>query len=114
MKVEVEHLVSLEEISWVQKLRVLWLKEGDNNTKFFHHMVNLHRRYNHLRIYPSQPCSLPSQPPLEDLSPPLRIVKTDFSLDDNEEACLSQLNTSPREERSLLPNICVNWIKNGG
>ena len=96
MKVEVEHLVSLEEISWVQKLRVLWLKEGDNNTKFFHNMANLHRRYNHLRIYLSQPCSLPSQPPLEDLPPPLRIVKTDFSLDDNEigvdldkEACLS-------------------------
>ena len=96
MKVEVECLVSLEEISWRQKSRVLWLKEGDNNTKFFHNMANLHRRYNHLRIYPSQPCSLPSRPPLEDLSPPLRIVKTDFSLDDNEigvdldkEACLS-------------------------
>ena len=96
MKVEVECLVSLEEISWRQKSRVLWLKEGDNNTKFFHNMANLHRRYNHLRIYLSQPCSLPSQPPLEDLPPPLRIVKTDFSLDDNEigvdldkEACLS-------------------------
>ena len=29
---------------------MLCIKEGDNNTKFFHKMANSHRRYNHLSI----------------------------------------------------------------
>ncbi|KAL4633515.1 hypothetical protein ACB092_04G128100 [Castanea dentata] len=45
---QVEHLLSLEEISWRQKSRMLSIKEGDNNTKFFHKMANSRRRYNHL------------------------------------------------------------------
>ena len=45
-----EHLFSLEEISWRQKSRMLCIKEGNNNTKFFHKMANSQRRYNHLRI----------------------------------------------------------------
>ena len=28
---------------------MLCIKEGDNNTKFFHKMANSHRRFNHLR-----------------------------------------------------------------
>ena len=47
---QVEHLISLEEISWRQKSRMLCIKEGDNNTKFFHKMANSHRRYNHLNF----------------------------------------------------------------
>ena len=45
---QVEQLLSLEEISWSQKSRMLCIKEGDNNTKFFHMMANSHRRSNHL------------------------------------------------------------------
>ena len=48
MRAQVEHLLSLEEISWRQKSRMLCIKEGDNNTKFFHKMANTHKRYNHL------------------------------------------------------------------
>ena len=36
----------MEEISWRQKSRETWLKEGDRNTGFFHRMANSHRRRN--------------------------------------------------------------------
>ena len=36
----------MEEISWRQKSREIWLKEGDRNTSFFHRMANTHRRRN--------------------------------------------------------------------
>ena len=48
MKPKLEQLITVEEISWQQKPRVLWLKEKDNNIRFFHQMLNSHRRYNHL------------------------------------------------------------------
>ena len=47
-KSELEKLALLEEVSWRQKSHVLWLKEGDNNTKFFHQMANFHRRNNYM------------------------------------------------------------------
>ena len=37
-----------EEISWRQKSRETWLKEGDRNTGFFHRTANAHRRRNFL------------------------------------------------------------------
>ena len=40
---EIEKTALLEEISWKQKSRVLRLREGDNNTKFFHQMANSNR-----------------------------------------------------------------------
>ena len=39
LRPQVEHLLSLEEISWRQKSRMLCIKEGDNNTNFFRKMA---------------------------------------------------------------------------
>ena len=38
----------LEEISWRQKSKEIWLNEGDRNTGFFHRMANSHRRGNQI------------------------------------------------------------------
>lgn len=36
--------MELEEISWRQKSRCRWLKQGDKNTFFFHKKANAHKR----------------------------------------------------------------------
>jgi hypothetical protein len=43
---ELEASLLQEEISWRQKSRIRWLKEGDKCTKFFHQMANANRRNN--------------------------------------------------------------------
>jgi hypothetical protein len=43
---ELEQSLLQEEISWRQKSRILWLKEGDHCTKFFHRVANFNQRSN--------------------------------------------------------------------
>jgi hypothetical protein len=43
---EMEKTLLFEEMSWRQKSRALWLKEGDKNTIFFHRVANSHRKFN--------------------------------------------------------------------
>ena len=40
--------VIMEETSWRQKSRELWLREGDKNIGYFHKMANAHKRVNSL------------------------------------------------------------------
>ena len=42
-------MASLEEISWRQKSRALYVKEGNNNTQFFHRLANSHRNANQIK-----------------------------------------------------------------
>lgn len=41
-----EELAKNKELKWRQKSRVLWLKQWDNNTRFFQRMATSHRRTN--------------------------------------------------------------------
>lgn len=43
---ELEKASLLEEICWRQKSRVLCIREGDRNAKFFHRIANSHGRFN--------------------------------------------------------------------
>jgi hypothetical protein len=43
---ELEKFTLMEEISWWQTSRALWLREGDKCTKFFHRVANSSRGNN--------------------------------------------------------------------
>ena len=47
---KLERTLFQEEVSWRQKSRALWLKEGDRNTGYFHRVTNSHRRTNIMAV----------------------------------------------------------------
>ena len=48
LKIDFEKKVKEEEISWRQRSRCKWLKEGEKNTKFFHGMASARSRKNRI------------------------------------------------------------------
>ena len=46
LNVKLNEWLEREEAKWLQKSRELWLREGDQNTKFFHSATMVHRRCN--------------------------------------------------------------------
>ena len=46
---DIDFLASLGEISWRQKSKALFIKDGDNNMQFIHRIANSHRRTNQIR-----------------------------------------------------------------
>lgn len=48
--VETEEVAKIDESRWRQKFKILWLKQGDNNTKFIQKMAIVHNRYYNIDI----------------------------------------------------------------
>ena len=49
VKGDIVAIATLEKTFWRQKSRALYVKEGDNNTQFFHRLANSYRKANHIR-----------------------------------------------------------------
>jgi hypothetical protein len=44
-----DELLYREEMMWLQRSRIVWLKEGDRNTKYFHHKVAARAKKNKIK-----------------------------------------------------------------
>ena len=49
-KGELEELILREEINWIQKAKVKWVKDEDCNSKFFHKVANYKRNRNFIKF----------------------------------------------------------------
>jgi hypothetical protein len=45
-----DELFESEELMWLQRSRVAWLKEGDRNTKYFHRKVAHRAKKNRIKL----------------------------------------------------------------
>ena len=49
LRKEINELLDEEEIRWNQRSTVDWLKLGDRNTQYFHHMASQRKRKNEIK-----------------------------------------------------------------
>jgi hypothetical protein len=48
LSLELDELLAKEEIKWKQHSRMEWLKEGDQNTAYFHHKATCRSKKNNI------------------------------------------------------------------
>lgn len=52
LKIQLDELYTRQDLIWRQKLRKLWVKEGDINTKYFRTSTLIRRKSNHIAAIP--------------------------------------------------------------